>query len=50
MAWCDHWLMQYQKTCIGVRLWAEHPWEAAASLFVGAIVLLLIAHALGRIA
>ena len=40
MPWCDHWLMQYEKTCMGVRLWAEYP---AAVAWLGVAILLLLA-------
>jgi hypothetical protein len=40
MPWCDHWLMRYEKTCMGVRLLEEYP---AAVAWLGVAILLLLA-------
>ena len=42
MAYCEHWLFQYEKNCIGVRLWLEHGWYGGAGLVSFMAVLLLI--------
>lgn len=46
MSWCDHWLFQYEKNCVGMRIAAEHP--TAAVWFATGILLLLAALAIWR--
>lgn len=50
MAYCDHWLFQYEKNCIGVRLWLEHGWQGFLVMMVAAVMLMLAAYLLGRVA
>ncbi|EYR81921.1 hypothetical protein SHLA_4c002130 [Shinella sp. DD12] len=50
MSYCDHWLFQYEKNCVGYRLLAEHGWSGMAGIAIGVVVLLLIASLLRRTA
>lgn len=41
MPWCDHWLMQYEKNCVTMRLWTEHP-AASAWILISVIAALAV--------
>ncbi len=50
MAYCDHWLFQYEKNCIGYRMLAEHGWQGFCVMMAAAVLLMLAAYLLRRAA